>query len=305
MELEFFDLQLEIREQKKIRQQKICFMPINFNFILEKLPNNFLTGKVQFLTQGLFSIYLLEGKFPTVVKIITSQEMAQSEFFSLQYFFEKGVLVPKPYGYWEVDGKYFLAMEFIPSGASSKEKTFVESLTKLYSIQSKNWGWEENNFIGSLPQPNILTPNFFDYFWNTRFLPQLNLGIKKKLLKESHKTRLEALLKKVETWGIHKITPRLIHGDLWAGNAIWSSKGMYLIDLSPAYGHPEQDLGMAHLFGGFPVSKAAQVLESVGLDSYGYLERISFWQIYPLLVHVNIFGSSYLAQLENAIREYE
>lgn len=264
-----------------------------------------MTGKAKFLAQGLFSIYLLEGDKPIVVKLITNQEIAQSEFFSLQYFFERGILVPKPYGYWEVSGKWVLAMEFISSGACSKEKSFLESLTKLYSIQSKKWGWEINNFIGSLPQPNIQTEDFFEYFWKTRFLPQLNLAVKKNLLKESYKTRLELLLKKAETWGIHKIQPRLIHGDLWSGNIIWSNRGMYLIDLSPAYGHPEQDLGMANLFGGFPTSQMPKLLETIGLDPYGYLERISFWQVYPLLVHVNLFGSSYLAQLENCIRKYD
>lgn len=279
-------------------------MNIEITPLLEKLPEHGFTGKCKFLAQGLFSLYLLEGKIPTVIKIIPSERMVQSEFFSLKYFFDKKVLVPEPYGFWKIGQNYYLAMEFIQSGTCSKEKAFVECLTNLYSIKSNFWGWEEENFIGSLPQKNKQTENFFDYFWNSRFLPQLELGIKKNLLKTSHTNRLESLLKKAEEWGIHKIQPRLIHGDLWAGNAIWSSRGMYLIDLSPAYGHPEQDLGMAHLFGGFPVSKAPQVLEAVGLDSYGYLERIPFWQIYPLLVHVNLFGSSYLSQLEAAIQKY-
>lgn len=279
-------------------------MNIQITPILEKLAQHKLSGKYKLLAQGLFALYLLEGEIPTVIKIITNEGMAQSEFFSLEYFFTRKILVPKPYGFWKVQGSFYLAMEYIPSGNCSKERAFVECLKNLYSHKSEDWGWKQDNFIGSLPQKNIKTKNFFEYFWNTRFLPQIELGIKKKLLNDSHKKRLEALLLKTESWGIHKIQPRLIHGDLWAGNAIWSSKGMYLIDLSPAYGHPEQDIGMAHLFGGFPVSKSAEVLESVGLDSYGYLERVPFWQIYPLLVHVNLFGTSYLAQLEATIRKY-
>lgn len=302
--LEFFDLQLATNKIK--RKYKLFFtMDINVNLLREKLVSHKLTGKYKFLAQGLFSVYLLEGEIPTIVKIITNEKMAQSEFFSLEYFFQRQISVPAPYGFWKVGNVFYLAMEFIPSGSCSKERAFVECLSRLYSIKNEEWGWEQDNFIGSLTQKNIKTKNFFEYFWKTRFLPQIELGIQKRLLNESHKKRLETLLNKTESWGIHKIEPRLIHGDLWAGNAIWSSKGMYLIDLSPAYGHPEQDLGMAHLFGGFPISKASQVLENVNIDSYGYLDRVPFWQIYPLLVHVNLFGSSYLSQLEAAIRKYE
>ncbi|MDH5657669.1 MAG: fructosamine kinase family protein, partial [Spirochaetia bacterium] len=79
----------------------------------------------------------------------------------------------------------------------------------------------------------------------------------------------------------------------------------YIIDPSVSYGHPEQDLAMLDLFGGPLGSGERQKIGKIFGMKENYSGRVSYWQIYPLLVHVNIFGASYLAQLENAVRRYE
>jgi fructosamine-3-kinase len=76
-----------------------------------------------------------------------------------------------------------------------------------------------------------------------------------------------------------------------------------LIDPAVYYGHREVDLAMTKLFGGF---------DYVFLDSYnevcpllpGYEERFDLYNLYPLLVHVNLFGGSYAAQVSSALNKF-
>ena len=96
-----------------------------------------------------------------------------------------------------------------------------------------------------------------------------------------------------------------VDGDLWHGNLVVGPGGRrYLIDPSVAQSNPEQDLAMLDLFGS--ILSAAQ-LETIARNAGvgpGFSERIPFWQIYPLLVHVNIIGGSYVRQLTDAVRVY-
>ena len=90
--------------------------------------------------------------------------------------------------------------------------------------------------------------------------------------------------------------PSLIHGDLWSGNIMGGAGGQaYFYDPAIYYGHREMDLAMTHLFGGFPNEFYEAYNSSYPLQP-GFQERIDLYNLYPLLVHVNLFGGSYLEQ---------
>ncbi len=98
--------------------------------------------------------------------------------------------------------------------------------------------------------------------------------------------------------------PALLHGDLWSGNYITNEEGLpCLIDPAVCYGPREMDLGMMKLFGGFPEEVFREYNASFPLQP-GWEERIPLWQLYYLLVHLNIFGSSYLPQVKNIIKRF-
>jgi fructosamine-3-kinase len=95
--------------------------------------------------------------------------------------------------------------------------------------------------------------------------------------------------------------PARLHGDLWGGNLLVDERGdPCLIDPAVHGGHRELDLGMMRLFGGFGARVFAAYDEAFAL-AQGHEERIPLYQLYFLLVHVNLFGGSYVASVERAL----
>jgi len=270
--------------------------------------------RLEFHGQSLFPLYradLTNGK-SVAAKLVKSPAMARTEGRGLQALAEAGAPAPKVFGWYHDSeaGRSVLLMEFLESqGARSSRGAadLREDLARLYSGTRERFGWEEDNFIGTLEQPNAWHAGFVDYWLQTRIEPQLAMAARKKLLGSDLNERLEKMIRRRSAeWGLDQVEPRLIHGDLWSGNLLPGPDGrLFLIDPSVACGNPEQDFAMLDLFGG-PLSarELGKLGEELGLPP-AYPERIPFWQIYPLLVHVNIFGRSYAGQLERAVRACE
>ena len=72
------------------------------------------------------------------------------------------------------------------------------------------------------------------------------------------------------------------------------------------HGHPidfrEVDLAMMRLFGGFGPRVFAAYEEAWPLPD-GHRQRVALYQLYPLLVHVNLFGHGYVASLDRALAD--
>jgi fructosamine-3-kinase len=94
----------------------------------------------------------------------------------------------------------------------------------------------------------------------------------------------------------------LLHGDLWSGNVLSTASGPALVDPAVYRGHREVDLAMTELFGGFDAS-FYEAYQEVWPLLPGYADtRRTIYQLYPLLVHVNLFGGAYIAQTANLLR---
>ena len=98
--------------------------------------------------------------------------------------------------------------------------------------------------------------------------------------------------------------PSLIHGDLWSGNYMVSKKSQaVLIDPAVAFAPREMDIAMMKLFGGFSEELIINYNSIFPLEK-GWEDRVSLWQLYYLLVHLNLFGSSYLPKVKSIINKY-
>lgn len=235
--------------------------------------------------------------------------MADTESAALLSLAEAGLSVPRSYGYVALESEAVLFMEFIARGqgisSTSAAAVIVENLLTLYKKINPNFGWHCNNFIGPLVQNNNWHSDFMSFWWQDRILSQFQLSYSNGALNSQDGKDLEKLVENcTRIWNLNGQKPRLIHGDLWSGNLLIDPQGCpYFIDPSPAYAHPEQDLAMLSLFGSsLGNSQMEEIAKRVGAGP-NFSQRRAFWQIYPLLVHVNIFGSAYIAQLRQAIRD--
>ena len=161
------------------------------------------------------------------------------------------------------------------------------------------YGWKHNNYIGSLFQANSFYNLASQFYIENRLRPQIELARRQGYLEKD----LTNFFKNI-THLIPQEAPALIHGDLWSGNYLIDNTGApVLIDPSVSYSHREMDLAMMHLFGGFP-SQVFNVYQEEFPLPPDWEERIALWQLYYLLVHLNIFGSGYLARVESVISRY-
>ena len=200
----------------------------------------------------------------------------------------------------------YIVMEFIESkNPTSKEmEAFGYQLANLHSFAvGESFGWNHTNFIGSLPQSNTNHADWTLFYVHERLLPQLNMAKEKNGLHPSEIPSASTLLK-----GCHqffpKVKPALLHGDLWSGNYLINTQGVpYLIDPSVYFGHYEVDLSMSRLFGGFPLGFYAAYAEQMPAETLQN-ERRDIYQLYYLLVHLNLFGRTYYPSVKQLLKTY-
>ena len=99
-------------------------------------------------------------------------------------------------------------------------------------------------------------------------------------------------------------SPARLHGDLWSGNVIWTPGGVVLIDPAAHGGHPETDLAMLALFGCPRLESIIAGYQEVSTLADGWQDRVALHQVYPLLVHAQLFGGGYAGQALAAAGRY-
>lgn len=217
----------------------------------------------------------------------------------------EGVSTPEVVRIGIVDSIAFLAMEFVQSDPPSVKywKGLAESLASIHKTTAPKFGLDHNNFIGSLVQTNQELDDWAAFYDLCRLRPQIQKAVEDNLLNRSHLLSLERLVKKLPDICPDE-PPAMVHGDLWAGNKICGpNQKAYLIDPAIAFAHREMDLAMAKLFGGFDPVFFDHYQHLYPLES-GFTSRCSVYQLYYLLVHLNLFGRSYYPQVDAILKKY-
>jgi fructosamine-3-kinase len=202
----------------------------------------------------------------------------------------------------------FLAMEWIDTERGYASDDFAEALGRqmalLHQTTAGQHGLDADNYIGSLPQSNTPSASWVAFFRDRRIGAQMDIARQRGRLPKER----EALLTRLQSWldvflDDQVIRPSLLHGDLWSGNYMITRDGQpVVIDPAAYYGHREVDLAMTELFGGFPSRFYAAYHEVYPLE--GYEQRRELYQLYPLLVHMNLFGGGYAARVDAIARHY-
>lgn len=251
-------------------------------------------------------VYLLEtttGKY--VIKLNDAQKfpgMFTAEKEGLEELARPGIItVPQVLGVGEEAGTSYILLEHIASTRPAVDfsRKFGEKLASLHKTSRARFGFSSNNYIGSLPQYNRECETAAEFYITQRLVPQF------KMAKDGGYSfgDLSAFYKNCEEL-IPKEPPALVHGDLWSGNYMVDKQGdPCLIDPAVAYAPREMDLGMMKLFGGFD-DEIFEVYREHFPTVQGLEERIPLWQLYYLLVHLNIFGSSYKSRVTAILQGY-
>ena len=188
-------------------------------------------------------------------------------------------------------------------GKSTSSLEFGKKLGRLHKSTSDYFGLDYDNYIGKLPQSNTKHSNWFDFFALERIEPQVRMGIESGKLSRPILKSVEGFYKKLGSI-LPTEKPALLHGDLWSGNFMFTkSGGVSIYDPAVYYGHREMDLAMTRLFGGFSANFYEGYNEQFPLSG-GFDSRVSIYNLYPILVHANLFGGSYCRQAENIINRY-
>jgi protein-ribulosamine 3-kinase len=199
----------------------------------------------------------------------------------------------------------FLLMNFIDSSSIGNNywQELGINLAELHRQTNSIFGLSENNFIGSLPQQNDFAGDWSSFFIDRRILPMVKMAVNNGLVTNALVVKIEIVLNNIADL-MPKEPPALVHGDLWSGNLMVDSQGQpCLIDPAVYYGHREMDIAFSHLFGGFE-QRFYEVYQDVYPLEPGFDSRIDIYNLYPLLVHLNLFGRSYLGQIENILARF-
>lgn len=230
-------------------------------------------------------------------------EMFEKEAKGLRSLNASSFRVPEVIATGSYNEYAFLIMEFInPNPPNSNFWfDFASHLANLHSISNESFGWDENNYIGTLTQSNKATLNWSDFFYRERLYPMVKKAIEKGLLNSQDLFYLEKI-RVLTDYLYGEAKASLVHGDLWSGNYMSDENGSpVLIDPAVYYGHADMDIAMTQLFGGFDNTLYEHYNNLRPQDKQWDL-RIKLCKLYPLIVHVNLFGGYYVQQYRDLVQ---
>ena len=206
----------------------------------------------------------------------------------------------------QVDDSQVLLLKWVESGketASFWEK-FGEQLAQLHQNTNSVFGLDEDNYMGSIAQNNTAQKNWHFFFAYQRLQPLVELCYTKDLLSQKEIKGFEKVYSALPHI-FEDEPPSLLHGDLWSGNFMCNSHASpVLIDPAVYYGHRSMDLAMTKLFGGFDKSFYRSYQYHFPLPQ-NYLEQFTVCNLYPLLIHLALFGKSYLPPIKETLLHYQ
>jgi fructosamine-3-kinase len=231
--------------------------------------------------------------------------MFAAEALGLGWLDEANALrIPKVVAVSQADeAQQFLVLELIASGSAARDfdERLGRGLAALHRSGTPGFGLDHDNFIGRLPQANAPAPTWTDFYRTRRLEAQLRRASDEGLATTRMRRGFDRLWGALDELIGPPEPPARLHGDLWGGNLLCDDRGApCLIDPAVYGGQREMDLAMMRLFGGFGPRVFSAYEEAWPLAD-GHRERVALYQLYPLMVHVNLFGGGYVGSVEASL----
>lgn len=234
-------------------------------------------------------------------------DMFLKEAESLKILHEtKTIKTPKVVFYSEEGPESFLLLEYIEAGKKNKDfwVNFGHSLALMHKYTQSKFGLPFDNYIGSLPQSNQMHNLWIDFFISERLQPQIKQARDQSLIDETMSRDFEKFYYRLkDIFPVEQ--PALLHGDLWSGNFTSDEMG-YPCIFDPAiyFGHRIMDIAMTKMFGGF-ASEFYEYYNQIFPMENNWLEQVDVANLYPNLVHLNLFGTAYLSGLRSVLNIFK
>jgi len=215
------------------------------------------------------------------------------------------IVTPEVIGIGESSNESFLVLKFIDGGIKRKSfwDDFGRKMASLHKQTDDDFGLDHDNYIGSLKQHNGKHNRWSDFFREERLEKQVRLARNNDRIDKGLVATFDSFYAKLDNI-FPEEPPALLHGDLWGGNFMVNESGSpVIIDPAVYYGHREMDLGMSQLFGGFDGQFYKSYNKHYPLEN-GWRERLDYCNLYPLLVHVNLFGGGYIQSVVSILKRF-
>jgi fructosamine-3-kinase len=197
----------------------------------------------------------------------------------------------------------FLVLELVATGAPARDfdEKLGRGLAALHRRGAPGFGLDHDNFIGWLPQANAAARTWAEFYRARRLEAQVRRAADEGRASPRMRQGFDRLFRALDELCGPAEPPARLHGDLWGGNLLCDDRGApCLVDPAVYGGHREIDLAMMRLFGGFG-PRVFDAYDEAWPLAEGHRERVSLYQLYPLMVHVNLFGGGYVGSVEAAL----
>ena len=201
-----------------------------------------------------------------------------------------------------------LLMSLLPGRSSFDARSEAHAaalLAELHAVSAPAYGLDTDTLIGGLHQPNPWTESWIEFFRQQRLLFMARTAYDAGRLPAHILARVETLAGKLERWLEEPSAPALIHGDIWSGNVLAQS-GRITGFLDPAiyYADSEMELAFITLFHTFGDAFFRFYDELHGIRPGFWETRRDLYNLYPLLVHVRLFGGGYVSSVQRILSQF-
>lgn len=215
----------------------------------------------------------------------------------------KTIQTPQVFSVGNVEDNTYILMEFLDMKGHTHDSALElgKQLAKMHKKTTDSFGLEQANWIGLTKQHNKQEIDWVIFYRDQRLLPQLELAYSKGYIAALEDKATQLLNNLDVFFEDYSPTPSLLHGDLWSGNwGTLSNNKPIIFDPAVYYGDRETDIAMTLLFGGFP-QEFYESYNHTWPMSPNFNTRQDLYNLYHVINHLNIFGTSYLLQAENLL----